>query len=174
VSPSKKSQHERAPARTRRGRTDEDQYDDEYDEYDDREDNDQDEYDKQDEYNDYDDYDEQADEENGEEYEEAPEPAPRRPKKKSKTKGTRLSAREAGEAGLRHITAIVTKNVEQVTSVRPADDGWTVEVELLDARHIPSSSDTLALYEIEIDPEGELRSYRRTAQYSRARGREAR
>jgi hypothetical protein len=84
-----------------------------------------------------------------------------------------LSARDAGEAGLRHLTGIIPKTVEGITAVRPDDDGWTVEVEILDAKHIPSSSDTLALYEVEIDDEGELMSYRRIAQYSRAKGREA-
>jgi hypothetical protein len=146
---------ERASTRERRGRADEDDgYEADY--------SDEDDYEPEDDYEA--DYDEDQDEDQDED-----EPAPER-----QSKDAKVSAMEAGEAGLRHISAIVTKNVEVVTAVRPTDDGWTVEIELLDARHIPSSSDTLALYEVDIDAAGELMSYRRTAMYSRARGREAR
>lgn len=81
-----------------------------------------------------------------------------------------LSATDAAQAALHHITGMTGKSAEGIVSVRPDEDGWTVGVELLDARHIPSSSDTLALYEVEIDADGELKSYHRVARYSRARG----
>ena len=151
MSASRKERDERAPADVRRRRADEDE---DYDDYDD-----------------YDDYEEGAE---GDQYEqeEDQDQSERAPARRDK--GAKLSAMDASEAGLRHITAIVTKNVEGVTAVRPTDSGWTVEIELLDARHIPSSSDTLALYEVDVDAAGELMSYRRTAMYSRARGRETR
>ncbi|HEU5156646.1 MAG TPA: gas vesicle protein GvpO [Streptosporangiaceae bacterium] len=152
----RKDEHERAPAGARRRRTDEDN-DNDYGEYDENNDDDD---------RDYDDEDYEEDQENGENEENE--------RDERRSPGGGLSASEAGDAGMRHITAIVTKDVEGITAVRPADDGWTVEIELLEARHIPSSSDTLSLYEIDIDSSGELKSYRRTAMYSRARGREMR
>lgn len=79
-----------------------------------------------------------------------------------------LSATRAARAALGHITDMTGKPAEGITSVRPDENGWTVGVELLDARHIPRSSDTLALYAVEIDADGELRSYQRVARYSRA------
>jgi hypothetical protein len=150
----RKDRDERAPTGVRRRRADEDtDYENEY------EGEGEGDYEHEEEDEAYeDDYDEDRDEQT---------PARR-------DNGEKVSAMEAGEAGLRHISAIATKNVEGVTAVRPRDDGWTVEIELLDARHIPSSSDTLALYEVDVDAAGELLSYRRTAMYSRARGREAR
>jgi hypothetical protein len=68
---------------------------------------------------------------------------------------------------MREMTA---KDPEGVTSVAPAEDGWTVEVEVVEDRRIPSSADVLALYEVQIDTEGSLKSYRRTRRYTRGRG----
>ncbi len=80
-----------------------------------------------------------------------------------------LSAVEAAEAGRRQITAMTGRSVEGVTSVKPSEEGWVVEVEVLEARHVPSSSDTLAIYEIELDLDGVLTSYRRARRYARGR-----
>ena len=57
----------------------------------------------------------------------------------------------------------------QTTSVSPTDDGWLVEVEMIEDRRIPSSSDILALYEVELDLDGELLAYRRVRRYLRGR-----
>ena len=48
-----------------------------------------------------------------------------------------------------------------MTSVRRADEGWTVGLEVVESHRIPSSTDMLAIYEAEMDAEGELVSYRR-------------
>ena len=155
------SRFERAPAGVRRRRVDRD---DEYEDF---------EYEYEYEDDDYEPTHEEPTDEPDEEPDEELDDEPDQQPDRRESRG-RLSAQAAGEAGLRLITGIVSKDVEGVTAVRPSDGGWTVEVELLDARHIPSSSDTLALYEVELDDSGELMSYRRTAMYSRARGREAR
>jgi gas vesicle protein GvpO len=51
--------------------------------------------------------------------------------------------------------------------VSPTDDGWLVEVEMIEDRRIPSSSDVLALYEVELDLDGELLAYHRVRRYLR-------
>jgi gas vesicle protein GvpO len=76
----------------------------------------------------------------------------------------------AAQEGKRLIAAVTSREPEGVTSVEPTDGGWMIEVEVLEDRHIPSSSDVLALYEIELDPEGTLLSYRRVQRYVRGRG----
>ncbi|GAB3975811.1 hypothetical protein GCM10029978_060910 [Actinoallomurus acanthiterrae] len=111
----------------------------------------------------------ESDEDYAAEYEDAyeedePEARPRR-----RRAASRLPAAEAAKAALREITALTGKSAEGVTSVRPAEDGWVAGVELLEARRIPSSSDTLALYEVEIDDGGDLTSYRRIQRYPRGR-----
>ncbi|MEU8384420.1 gas vesicle protein GvpO [Streptosporangium sp. NPDC048865] len=80
-----------------------------------------------------------------------------------------LSAATAGAAGLRQITGLITKDTEGVTQVRRTEDGWLVEVEVVEDRHVPSSGDMLSLYQIEMDPTGDLLSYRRVRRYRRGR-----
>lgn len=81
-----------------------------------------------------------------------------------------LTVATAAQEGQRLITAVTNKNPEGVTSVEPSDNGWMVEVEVLEDRHIPSSADVMALYEVELDADGGLVSYRRTQRYTRGRG----
>lgn len=80
-----------------------------------------------------------------------------------------LSAAEVAAKALAHIGELTTSKPVGVTSVEPAEDGWLVEVEVLEERRIPSSSDLLALYEMELDFDGDLLAYRRTSRYSRGR-----
>lgn len=82
-----------------------------------------------------------------------------------------ISAAEAAKLGLRQIAELTGKPTEGVTWVdRSDDDGWTVGVEVVEDRRIPSAADILSIYEIEMDLGGELLSYRRVRRYSRGRG----
>ena len=83
---------------------------------------------------------------------------------------SRLPAAKAGQAGLQQITELTGKDPEGVSGVEPTDDGWLVTVEVIEDRRIPSSTDLLATYQIELDPDGELVSYGRTRRYARGRG----
>jgi hypothetical protein len=78
-----------------------------------------------------------------------------------------LPAQDIAELAVRDITQLTGKKPLGATSVMPTDDGWTVEVEVVEDRRIPSSTDLLALYEVVLDMDGELLSYRRTRRYGR-------
>ncbi|KXF85631.1 gas vesicle protein [Rhodococcus ruber Chol-4] len=78
-----------------------------------------------------------------------------------------LTAGEAAATAIEHLVQLTSKEPQGATSVEPADHGWTVEVEVLEDRRIPSSADMLALYEVEIDLDGHLLAYRRTKRYGR-------
>lgn len=84
--------------------------------------------------------------------------------------GRGLSAAQAGREGLRQVVTLIGKDPESVTGVEPSEDGWLVDVEVIEDRRIPSSTDILATYEVEIDDNGELLSYRRVRRYSRGAG----
>jgi len=88
----------------------------------------------------------------------------------SRTKDPELTAAEAGQYGIRQVAELTGKDPEGVIGVEPAEDGWLVTVEVIEDRRIPSATDVLAAYEIEISPDGELVSYRRLRRYSRGRG----
>jgi gas vesicle protein GvpO len=79
-----------------------------------------------------------------------------------------IRAREAVRLGPKYITDITGREPERLTGVEPTDEGgWIVEAELVEERRIPSSADMLALYEIELDADGELLAYARTRRYMR-------
>jgi hypothetical protein len=85
-------------------------------------------------------------------------PAPRRDE---------MTAPDAAEAALRQISQLTSKHPQGVVAVEPAEDGWIVEVEVVEERRVPSSADLLAIYETELDTDGSLLSYRRTKRYPR-------
>ncbi|MEU7882259.1 gas vesicle protein GvpO [Microbispora bryophytorum] len=81
-----------------------------------------------------------------------------------------LNAVSAGRLGLRYIADLTSKETEGVTSVEPVEDGWLVDIEVVEDRRIPSTSDMLSIYECQVDDEGNLLSYRRTRTYRRGAG----
>ncbi|MBF6194822.1 MULTISPECIES: gas vesicle protein GvpO [Nocardia] len=74
---------------------------------------------------------------------------------------------QAAAVAVGHLVDLTSKQVEGVTSMEPTEDGWVVEIEVLEDRRIPSSADILALYEVEIDLDGNMLAYRRTRRYGR-------
>jgi hypothetical protein len=83
---------------------------------------------------------------------------------------TQITAVKAGRAGVRQIAELTGKETESVTGVQPTENGWLVTVEVVEDRRIPSSTDVLATYEIDMDPGGDMISYRRDRRYSRGHG----
>ncbi|MPY77732.1 MAG: gas vesicle protein [Actinophytocola sp.] len=84
--------------------------------------------------------------------------------------GNELSATEAARAGLERVAELTGKETSAVTEVSPTDEGWLIGVEVVEENRIPSSSDMLAIYELETDLSGEVVSYRRTKRYPRGAG----
>ena len=84
--------------------------------------------------------------------------------------GSPLTARQAARAALRQIVELTAKQAESITGVERSEDGWTVSIEVVEDRRIPSSADILATYQTRIDGDGQLMSYRRVRRYSRGRG----
>jgi hypothetical protein len=80
---------------------------------------------------------------------------------------SRATARQAAELARQYIAEMTEREPVQMTSVSPTEDGWVVEVEAIEDRRIPSSSDILALYEVELDENGELLAYHRIRRYLR-------
>ena len=81
----------------------------------------------------------------------------------------RLRPAEAAPAALEQIAGLTGREPQGIVSMEPSDEGWVVGVEIVEDRRIPSSTDVLALYEIELDGEGELLSYARKRRYARGK-----
>jgi len=75
-------------------------------------------------------------------------------------------AREAAQ----QLLELTGREAEGVTGLERTEDGWKVEVEVVEVRRIPDTTDVLAIYEIEADEEGNVEGYRRLRRYSRGTG----
>jgi Gas vesicle synthesis protein GvpO len=83
-----------------------------------------------------------------------------------------LNARDAAEVAREYITELNGADPVAMTSVELTDaDGWVVEFEVVEDHRIPSSADVLALYEVELDADGEMLGFRRTHRYLRGQTR---
>ena len=75
-------------------------------------------------------------------------------------------SRVAGEA-VRQLLELTGKGAEGVIGLERTEDGWTVQIEVLELRRIPNTTDVLAAYEVTVDGDGELEGYRRLRRYVR-------
>lgn len=80
-----------------------------------------------------------------------------------KRKGAQQLAAEAS----RQLLELTGKDPEGISGLRRSDDGWVVQVEVLELSRIPNTTDVLATYEVEVDSDGELLEYRRVHRYVR-------
>ncbi|MEU0108571.1 MULTISPECIES: gas vesicle protein [unclassified Streptomyces] len=58
---------------------------------------------------------------------------------------------------------------ESVSSFEQTDEGWSLEVEVLELERVPDTMSLMASYQVELDPQGQLTGYRRVRRYERGR-----
>ena len=71
------------------------------------------------------------------------------------------------QRAMRTLAELVGCPAEGITGIRRNDDGWIVEVEVLEVERVPETSDVLASYAVEIDNNGEIVEFRRLQRYLR-------
>lgn len=79
----------------------------------------------------------------------------------------RSSGAQMAGAARDAVQGLTGKSPETVTALERSDDGWRVAVEVLELERIPSTTDVMATYEVNLDEEGELQGYRRVHRYLR-------
>lgn len=79
----------------------------------------------------------------------------------------RMSGSQVAGAAARQLLELTGKDAEGVTGLERTEDGWKVQVEVVEMRRIPSTTDVLALYEVDVDTQGHLQGYRRLRRYGR-------
>jgi len=94
-------------------------------------------------------------------------PAPRRASAPRAESRPRPSGVKVAEGVAQQLALLIRKPVEAVTGLGRNEDGWRFELEVLEMRRIPETTDVLALYEVEADDDGNLTSYRRIERYAR-------
>lgn len=92
-----------------------------------------------------------------------------RPAKRTRAEAGRTpTAAEIARRAADYVAEMTGKEPEGIVGLEHTDDGgWLVEVEVVEIRRVPDSTDVLAVYQAELDQEGELAAYRRVQRYSR-------
>ncbi|WP_329567445.1 gas vesicle protein GvpO [Streptomyces sp. NBC_01361] len=107
-------------------------------------------------------------------------PAERPPKRRS---GTGARAREGGGSARHHsgkgnaaqamrsaaeqLYELLGRRPESVSAVKPTEDGWVADVEVLELERIPETTSVMASYRVTLDKEGDLVGYERVRRYTR-------
>ncbi|MBR8638778.1 gas vesicle protein [Streptomyces tuirus] len=60
-------------------------------------------------------------------------------------------------------------DAESVSSFEQTEEGWSLEVEVLELERVPDTMSLMASYQVELDPQGQLTGYRRVRRYERGR-----
>jgi hypothetical protein len=81
--------------------------------------------------------------------------------------GSRGRGSQMARAALEAVRDLTGRQTQSVTGLERSDDGWRVDVEVLELERIPSTTDVLATYEVTLDQDGELQGYRRAHRYLR-------
>lgn len=86
----------------------------------------------------------------------------------SPAKGAATAAVVASRAASQ-LLDLTGREAEGVTGLSRTEDGWTVQVEVIESRRIPDTTDVLALYDVDVDADGDLVGYHRVRRYVRGK-----
>ena len=93
--------------------------------------------------------------------------AAKRPSAPRASAPKRVTATQVAARAAQQLLELTGREAEGVTGLERSDDGWKVRVEVVEVRRIPDTTDVLALYEVEVDEDGDLTGYRRLRRYAR-------
>ncbi|MEU6326486.1 MULTISPECIES: gas vesicle protein GvpO [unclassified Streptomyces] len=79
----------------------------------------------------------------------------------------RVSAPRAMRYAAEQLEELLGRPPESVSSVKPTEDGWQADVEVLELERVPATTSVMATYRVVLDKEGELVAYERTRRYTR-------
>lgn len=102
--------------------------------------------------------------EDGEEERERPPPR-RRPPAGRRPGVPDAAAAMRSAAG--QLAQLIGRTPDSVSSLKPTEDGWQAQVEVLELERIPDTTSVMASYAVALDAEGRLVSYERTRRYTR-------
>ena len=56
---------------------------------------------------------------------------------------------------------------ESVSALKPTEDGWQADVEVVELERIPETTSVMASYRVTLDKRGDLEAYERIRRYTR-------
>jgi len=79
----------------------------------------------------------------------------------------RSSPMRVAAVALEQLSALTGRPSEGVVGIERDGDEWVVEIEVLELRRIPNTTDVLARYRVTADESGEVTGYHRLQRYTR-------
>lgn len=89
------------------------------------------------------------------------------PEPRAASRPKRAKASVVAASAAQQLLELTGKSAEGVTGLERVEDGWKVQVEVVEVRRIPDTTDVLALYEVQVDDDGDMTGYRRVRRYAR-------
>ncbi|MFE2129513.1 MULTISPECIES: gas vesicle protein GvpO [Streptomyces] len=77
------------------------------------------------------------------------------------------SAASAMRSAAEELAQLLGRPPDSVSSLKPSQDGWVAQVEVVELERIPDTTSVMASYKVVLDEDGELISYERTRRYTR-------
>ncbi len=81
---------------------------------------------------------------------------------------SRAHALTVSRAALAEVAHLTGKDAEKVVSLRRDGDVWALEVDVVDLRRVPDTTDILATYQVHLDDQGNVLDLHRIRRYVRA------
>ncbi|MEU4685038.1 gas vesicle protein [Streptomyces xinghaiensis] len=74
---------------------------------------------------------------------------------------------EAAQNACRDLAGLIGYPAEGVSAVCRTEDGWRVDIDVLELQRVPDTTSLLATYQVDVDRAGELLQYRRVRRFRR-------
>ncbi|MDO0937512.1 gas vesicle protein [Streptomyces sp. DG2A-72] len=78
-----------------------------------------------------------------------------------------MSAPQAMRGAVVQLAELLGTTPEAVSALRPAQDGWTADVEVVELERVPDTMTVMATYRVTLDLQGQLLGYERIRRYAR-------
>ncbi|MFG2196391.1 gas vesicle protein [Streptomyces sp. NPDC048639] len=88
-------------------------------------------------------------------------------KSSERKEGERASAAVAMRKAAQQLSELLGMVPDSISALKPNDDGWAVDVEVVEIERIPETTSVMATYHVLLDPGGELLGYERVRRYAR-------
>ncbi|MDY0812770.1 gas vesicle protein [Kitasatospora purpeofusca] len=85
----------------------------------------------------------------------------------ARRRSRRVSAPQAMSYAAEQLAQLLGRVPESVSALKPTEDGWRADVEVVELERIPETTSVMASYRVSLDEEGELVAYERIRRYTR-------
>jgi hypothetical protein len=79
----------------------------------------------------------------------------------------RVTAAQAMRGAATQLAELLGTTPEAVSALKPAPDGWTADVEVVELERVPDTMTVMATYRVTLDLQGQLLGYERVRRYAR-------